>query len=101
MAFYSYDEIKRFMIGLSYSDAKQELSRKRYFCNYLYGHKSALGEREKIFDRFYRIDKSRNRNEKRYGLGLSIAASTVLKNNGTIHVDYKDGYTIFTVILPI
>ncbi len=60
-----------------------------------------LSERDKIFDRFYRIDKSRNRNEKRYGLGLSIAKSTVLKNNGTIVVDYKDGYTIFTVKLPI
>ena len=39
-------------------------------------------EREKIFERFYRIDKSRNRNEKRYGLGLAIAKSTVKKYNG-------------------
>ncbi len=60
-----------------------------------------VSEREKIFDRFYRIDKSRNRNEKRYGLGLSIAKATVLKNNGTISVDYKEGYTIFEVELPI
>ena len=58
-------------------------------------------ERDKIFDRFYRIDKSRNRNEKRYGLGLAIAKSTVIKNNGTIKVDYKDGYTIFSVKLPL
>ena len=60
-----------------------------------------ISEREKIFDRFYRIDKSRNRNEKRYGLGLAIAKSTVLKNNGTISVDYKEGFTIFKVKLPI
>ena len=60
-----------------------------------------ISEREKIFDRFYRIDKSRNRNEKRYGLGLSIAKATVLKNKGSITVDYKDGYTIFEVELPI
>ena len=59
-----------------------------------------INEREKIFDRFYRIDKSRNRKEKRYGLGLSIAKSLVLKNNGIIQVDYKDGYTIFIVELP-
>ena len=65
------------------------------------GEEIPLSEREKIFDRFYRIDKSRNRNEKRYGLGLAIAKATVLKNNGTIHVDYKNGYTIFTVILPL
>ena len=65
------------------------------------GKEIPVSEREKIFDRFYRIDKSRNRNEKRYGLGLSIAQATVLKNNGYIHVGYKDGYTIFTVELPI
>ena len=65
------------------------------------GEEIPVSEREKIFDRFYRIDKSRNRNEKRYGLGLSIAKSTILKNNGTIHVDYKDGFTIFKVNLPL
>ena len=65
------------------------------------GNEIPLDEREKIFDRFYRIDKSRNRNEKRYGLGLAIAKSTVIKNNGTIKVDYKDGYTIFSVKLPL
>ena len=57
-------------------------------------------EREKIFERFYRIDKSRNRQEKRYGLGLAIAKSTIEKYNGKIEVDYKDGFTIFKVIIP-
>ena len=65
------------------------------------GEEIPLLERDKIFDRFYRIDKSRNRNEKRYGLGLAIAKATVLKNNGTIQVDYKDGYTIFKVEMPL
>ena len=65
------------------------------------GDEIPLLEREKIFDRFYRIDKSRNRSESRYGLGLSIAKAIVLKNNGTITVDYKDGYTIFEVALPL
>ena len=57
-------------------------------------------EREKIFERFYRIDKSRNRQEKRYGLGLAIAKSTIEKYNGKIEVDYKDEFTIFKVIIP-
>ena len=65
------------------------------------GDEIPISEREKIFDRFYRIDKSRNRSESRYGLGLSIAKAIVLKNNGTITVDYKDGYTIFEVVLPL
>lgn len=58
-------------------------------------------KREKIFERFYRIDKSRNRNEKRYGLGLAIAKATVKKYNGNIKVLYKDGFTIFKVNLQI
>lgn len=57
-------------------------------------------EREKIFERFYRIDKSRNRKEKRYGLGLAIAKTTVEKYSGKIEVDYKGGFTIFKVIIP-
>lgn len=57
-------------------------------------------EREKIFERFYRIDKSRNRNEKRYGLGLAIAKSTIEKYNGKIEVFYKDNYTVFKVTMP-
>lgn len=65
------------------------------------GQEIPLSEREKIFDRFYRIDKSRNRNEKRYGLGLAIAKATVQKNNGVIYVDCKGGHTIFTVELPL
>lgn len=57
-------------------------------------------EKERIFERFYRIDKSRNRSEKRYGLGLAIAKSTVEKYNGKIEVICKDGVTNFRVSIP-
>ena len=54
-------------------------------------------EREKIFERFYRIDKSRSRSEKRYGLGLSIAKEIVEKYKGSICANSKDGFTCFIV----
>ena len=58
-----------------------------------------VDEQEKIFERFYRVDKSRNRSEKRYGLGLSIAKKIVEKYNGIIKATSKDGYTSFIVKL--
>lgn len=66
-----------------------------------YGDPIPEDEREKIFERFYRIDKSRNRKEKRYGLGLAISKSTVQKYNGKIEVLYKDNFTIFKVNMPV
>ena len=54
-------------------------------------------EQSKIFERFYRVDKARNRDEKRYGLGLAIAKQTVEKYKGTIEVNCKDGITNFIV----
>lgn len=64
-----------------------------------YGEPIPSEQKEKIFERFYRIDKSRNRNEKRYGLGLAIAKSTVLKYKGKIEVECDNGTTCFKVLL--
>ena len=63
------------------------------------GEPIPVEEQEKIFERFYRIDKARNRNEKRYGLGLSIAKEIIDKYNGTIKAFSKDGFTSFVVKL--
>lgn len=57
------------------------------------------GDEEKIFERFYRAAKDRNREENRYGLGLGIAKSIIDNHNGTISANSKDGFTTFKIIL--
>ena len=56
------------------------------------------GQEEKIFERFYRVDESRNRNENRYGLGLAIAKTITNKYNGNISASSSNGYTTFKVV---
>ncbi len=58
-------------------------------------------ECEKIFERFYRNDKSHNRKSGRYGLGLSIAKNIVISHNGNIKAYSKEGYTTFEVKFKI
>lgn len=55
----------------------------------------------KIFEKFFRIDSSRNSKTGGSGLGLAIAKDIVEKHNGTISANYKDGYITFIVKLPI
>ena len=55
-------------------------------------------DEEKIFERFYKVDTSRNRNSNNYGLGLAIAKNIVERHNGEISAHSESGYTTFKVI---
>ena len=46
----------------------------------------------KITDRFYRVDESRNKSIKGFGLGLSIVKNSIDLLEGTLHVESKIGY---------
>ena len=56
---------------------------------------------ERIFERFYRVDSSRDRETGGYGLGLSIASSIVKQHKGKIYAKSKIGeFTSFIVEIP-
>lgn len=56
----------------------------------------------KIFDRFYRVDKNRDRETGGTGLGLSIARSAVLMHNGSIKVSSRENEgTTFVINIPL
>ncbi|MFD5096721.1 sensor histidine kinase [Amycolatopsis thailandensis] len=56
--------------------------------------------RERIFDRFFRVDTARTRGNGGTGLGLSVVLSLVSAHGGTIEVASVPGATTFTVRLP-
>ncbi|MEV7555554.1 HAMP domain-containing sensor histidine kinase [Amycolatopsis sp. NPDC089917] len=56
--------------------------------------------RERIFDRFFRVDTARTRGNGGTGLGLSVVLSLVSAHGGTIEAESVPGATTFTVRLP-
>lgn len=56
---------------------------------------------DKVFDRFYKVDRSRSTDVKSTGLGLYLVKSIINLHHGTISVEsVPDEYTRFTVKLP-
>jgi heavy metal sensor kinase len=59
--------------------------------------------RSRVFDRFYRIDKSRSRDHGGTGLGLAIAKSAVEVQGGTLSLEPSSGGagSVFRITLPV
>lgn len=55
----------------------------------------------RVFDRFYRVDPSRQRSSEGGGLGLAIVQSIVKAHHGAISVWSKDNITEFRIALPL
>jgi signal transduction histidine kinase len=59
-------------------------------------------EQHLIFERFYRVDKTRSREAGGTGLGLPIAAWIIEEHGGTIHLESSlNTGTIFKIVFPV
>jgi two-component system, OmpR family, sensor kinase len=59
-------------------------------------------QRERVFERFYRVDPSRSRHDGGSGLGLAIVAALVTAHDGQVSVDATAGSgCTFRVLLPL
>jgi len=54
----------------------------------------------RLFERFYRVDESRERSAHSNGLGLSIVATIMQLHNGGYSVSSEDGVTSFELFFP-
>lgn len=64
------------------------------------GDEIPVDQRDKMFERFYRLDTVRNSEDNHYGLGLSIAKSIAGLHKGRIEVLCYDGLVEFKVQIP-
>ena len=62
----------------------------------------SVEDRDRIFDRFYRGDLSRNRKREGFGLGLSLSREIARAHRGELLLDETPkGETAFTLTLPV
>ena len=64
------------------------------------GPEIPVADLPRIFDQFYRVEKSRAQTFGGVGLGLTIVRRIVELHGGSIEVKSSDGWTIFSITLP-
>lgn len=109
------DKIEQLLLNImsnaiKYSDAKSEIvvdlregHTETFFDIVITDNGIGIPETDlnRIFERFYRVDKARSRELGGTGLGLSIAKEIVESHGGLIHIDSEYGFgTKVTISLP-
>lgn len=94
--------------GIKYSNMEKSIeisadTDNKYFTLKIKNYGEGIPEKELgfIFEPFYRVDKSRNKNTGGYGLGMHLVKKIVEAHNGTVEIDSQFGeWTEVVVKLP-
>ena len=65
------------------------------------GEPIAAEHRERLFERFYRVDSSRTRSDTHHGLGLSIVRAVALMHRGEVFVTSDRGVNTFGLTMAM
>jgi two-component system phosphate regulon sensor histidine kinase PhoR len=64
------------------------------------GNTLTNANRERIFEKFYRIPKGNTHDVKGFGIGLYYTKKIIEKHGGTIQLELKNGLTTFKITIP-
>ncbi len=82
-----------------YYDVKEGKAIKITISNY--GTNISKEDLERLTERFYRLQSHKNQNIKGTGLGLSIASQIIKRHLGNMTITSNDGFTEFSIYLPL
>lgn len=64
------------------------------------GNTLMKANKEKIFEKFYRVSKGNTHDIKGFGIGLYYTKKIVEKHNGSVNLDLKNNLTTFKISIP-
>lgn len=64
------------------------------------GNSLSKDNKERIFEKFYRVPKGNTHNVKGFGIGLYYTKTIIEKHNGTINLELNPNLTTFKITLP-